>query len=191
MSLRLLRPASFSLPLALLALTACAAAPKSSDAPTTATEFAAEPAPAPAPPPPAATAMAPSEVSSDDLRTPDDAQMALSRWESTFLNVMGVPDEERKSSAAADAPPAPQHKRAPAAPTKPTTPAPEGMSAAGGDESPCHGACRAYASMKRAATRLCDLAGKEDDRCAAAQERIDRASERLKAACPRCESIRD
>ncbi|MDI3290976.1 hypothetical protein [Polyangium sp. 15x6] len=189
MSLRLLRPASWFLPFALLALTACAAAPAPSEAPATAAAFAAEPAPPP--PPPAATSMTPSPVTSDDLRTPDDAQMELARWESTFLNVMGVPDEERKSSAAADARPQPEPKRAPAGVAKPTTPAPEGMSAAGGDESPCHGACRAYASMKRAATRLCDLAGKEDDRCAAAQARIDRASERLKAACPRCESIRD
>ncbi|MDI1478694.1 hypothetical protein [Polyangium sp. y55x31] len=185
MSLRLLRPASLFLALVPVALAACAAAPNSEAPATAAVEVPAEPAP---PPPSAATATVSSTAASDELRTPDDAQMDLARWEITFLNVMVVADEERKSSADAAAP-RPQPKRAPAGAAKPVTP--EGMSATGGEESPCHGACRAYASMKRAATRLCDLAGKEDDRCAAAQERIDRANERLKAACPRCESIRD
>lgn len=187
MSLRLLRPASLFLALVPVALAACAAAPQSPEAPATAAvEVPAEPAP-----PPPATATVSSTAASDDLRTPDDAQMDLARWEITFLNVMVVADEERKSSTADAAPSRPEPKRAPAGAAKPTTPAPEGMSAAGGEESPCHGACRAYASMKRAATRLCDLAGNEHDLCAAAQERIDRANKRLKAACPPCESIRD
>ncbi|HVK70612.1 MAG TPA: hypothetical protein VM694_39430 [Polyangium sp.] len=187
MSLRLLRPASLFLALVPLALIACAAAPPPAEAPTTAVDVAAEDAPpASPPPPPAATASG--KVASDDLRTPDDAETELARWEISFLNVMVVADEA-KSSAAGAAPPAPPKDAARKAPTKPVTP--ESMSATGGEESPCHGACRAYASMKRAATRLCDLAGKEDDRCAAAQQRIDRANERLKAACPRCESLRD
>ncbi|MDI1449512.1 hypothetical protein [Polyangium sp. 6x1] len=188
MSLRFLRPASLVLALVPLALAACAAAPPSAGAPSTAGEAA---APAePSPPPPAATAMTEEKVTSDDLRTPDDAEMELARWESSFLNVMGV-EASAKASGADATPPSPtQQRKAPgAAPTKPVTP--ESMSTTGTEDSPCHGACRAYASMKRAATRLCDLAGKEDDRCAAAQQRIDRANERLKAACPRCESIRD
>ncbi|MDC0741152.1 hypothetical protein [Polyangium mundeleinium] len=183
MSLRLLRPASLFLALVPLALVACAAAPPPAEAPTTAVDVAAEPAP---PPPPSATASA--KIASDDLRTPDDAETELARWEISFLNVMVVADEA-KSSAGGAAPPAAPTDAARKAPTKPVTP--ESMSATGSEDSPCHGACRAYASMKRAATRLCDLAGKEDDRCAAAQARIDRANERLKAACPRCESLRD
>ncbi|MDI1432019.1 MULTISPECIES: hypothetical protein [Polyangium] len=186
MSLRLLRPASLVLALVPIALVACAAAPKSGEAPATAVDIAAESAESAAPPPPpAATASA--KVASDDLRTPDDAATELDRWEISFLNVMVVADEA-KSSAEGAAPPAAPTDAARKAPTKPV--APEATSA-GSEESPCHGACRAYASMKRAATRLCDLAGKEDDRCAAAQQRIDRANERLKAACPRCESLRD
>ncbi|MCC6553242.1 MAG: hypothetical protein IT372_09515 [Polyangiaceae bacterium] len=52
--------------------------------------------------------------------------------------------------------------------------------------SPCATACRALASMRRAAEHLCGLAGQEDARCGSARERVQRAGERVHAACPAC-----
>lgn len=50
----------------------------------------------------------------------------------------------------------------------------------------CYEACRALSSMSRAQVRLCDLAGDEDARCADAKARYQRATERVRAACPQC-----
>lgn len=69
------------------------------------------------------------------------------------------------------------------------------LAAGGADEktgagSVCEGACRAYSSMQRSASRLCDLAGNDDPRCVNAKERLGRARERVQSACPMCDSIR-
>jgi hypothetical protein len=50
----------------------------------------------------------------------------------------------------------------------------------------CTPACRALASMERAATHLCDLAGESDPRCEGARARVSRASERVRNGCPSC-----
>jgi len=54
----------------------------------------------------------------------------------------------------------------------------------GGD--PCHTACRALASMRRAADRLCAISGDEPERCGDARGRVERAEERVSARCPAC-----
>jgi hypothetical protein len=51
---------------------------------------------------------------------------------------------------------------------------------------PCETACRALASMGRAAEHLCGLAGAEDPRCNNAKERFRAAEGRVKQSCPRC-----
>jgi hypothetical protein len=50
----------------------------------------------------------------------------------------------------------------------------------------CDTACRAFSSMERAAGHLCSIAGDANARCVAARARVQRASERVRAACPAC-----
>jgi hypothetical protein len=59
-----------------------------------------------------------------------------------------------------------------------TTPAPP--------PDPCTTACRALASMGRAADHLCGLAGAEDPRCGHARERLQLAENRVRQSCPNC-----
>lgn len=51
---------------------------------------------------------------------------------------------------------------------------------------PCANACRALASMERATTHLCSLAGDSDARCEGARTRVQNASARVHAECPAC-----
>ena len=51
---------------------------------------------------------------------------------------------------------------------------------------PCANACRALASMERATTHLCSLAGDADTRCEGARSRVKNASARVHAECPAC-----
>ncbi|WP_170319919.1 hypothetical protein [Polyangium spumosum] len=161
-----------------LALVACAASPppaaSSEVAPAGA---AAEPEP---PPPPTAPV-----TSKEELSSPEAAEAELLRAETALFGAMPVTGDMRVAEAGAGADAEQKAPRKPAA--TPAQPSP--LSASGG-ASACEGACRAYSSMQRAASRLCELAGKEDARCAAAQGKVERATERLKASCPACEGIR-
>lgn len=51
---------------------------------------------------------------------------------------------------------------------------------------PCANACRALASMERATTHLCSLAGDADTRCEGARSRVKSATARVLAECPAC-----
>jgi hypothetical protein len=51
---------------------------------------------------------------------------------------------------------------------------------------PCANACRALASMERATSHLCTLAGDGDARCEGARTRVKNASARVHAECPAC-----
>lgn len=44
---------------------------------------------------------------------------------------------------------------------------------------PCQTACRAFASMQRAADSVCRLAGDADERCASAKKRVENAKARV------------
>jgi hypothetical protein len=55
-------------------------------------------------------------------------------------------------------------------------------------QDPCVTACRALSSMGRAATHVCGLAGDGDSRCRDARARVDRATQRVRRACPACRS---
>jgi hypothetical protein len=83
----------------------------------------------------------------------------------------------------------------PAQPTAPagTPPAPRPPSEVSGGEAPskaagdpCATACRALASMSRAADHLCGLAGDMDQRCGDARTRVKNATDRVRAQCPVC-----
>jgi hypothetical protein len=96
--------------------------------------------------------------------------------------------------------PAPERREEPAPPPPPTQPSPARAETYGGTSprdaerspaqlsasDPCLNACRALASMERAAQHLCALAGGEDARCTSAMTRLRGASERVHAGCPRC-----
>lgn len=53
--------------------------------------------------------------------------------------------------------------------------------------SPCVAACRALASMRRAAEGICRIAGDDETRCEVAQKRVEDAAERVEAAGCVCE----
>ncbi len=64
--------------------------------------------------------------------------------------------------------------------------APATQSTAGGGEAsadPCAVACRALASMERAANHICDLSGAADVSCEKARSRVKVATDRVAAHC--------
>jgi len=73
---------------------------------------------------------------------------------------------------------------------EPMTPAPPATSVASdapvplGD--PCLIACAALASMRRSAEHVCTMAGDKDGACDSARARVERAEQRVTAACPAC-----
>ena len=54
----------------------------------------------------------------------------------------------------------------------------------------CTIACKALASMKRSANRICDMTGEGDSRCESLRERVERARSRVFSSCPSCEAAR-
>ncbi len=61
-----------------------------------------------------------------------------------------------------------------------------GQAATGASSSPCETACRALASMNRAAMHICALAGDDSDSCTNARERVRNATERVRQSCSEC-----
>src|SRR5262249_46308294 len=82
---------------------------------------------------------------------------------------------------AGEAPPA---RKAESGPASPEAPGRAGL--ASGD--PCFTACRALASMERAATHLCELTGDGDTRCSNARTRVKTAPARVRSSCPVCQA---
>ncbi len=150
---------------ATLCLTACGAAPRPASAPS--------------------SASAPSTI--------EEAEAELDRAErllpgSPSPDGTGARAEEKPAAKPKDVarPPAPTGGAAPA-PTTASTP----MKAAARDEparpvaddgeeaTPCQTACRALASMRRAADAVCRIAGEGDARCAGAHRRVEAALARV------------
>ncbi len=158
---------------------------------------------APAMPEPAAAAvMSPREEGS--IETAEDALAELERAEGELDKVLGAPTghEEDRAMTQAAPPGAPPPPRA-ASPSRPeasdSTPVQAPRATAAGAErpakkaeaermtaTPCETACRALASMNRAAQHLCGLAGDADPRCDAARTRVNGATDRVASRCPRC-----
>ena len=108
----------------------------------------------------------------------EDAEAALERAERDIQQalVLGGDERSRSRDAEEDEPVAPQAQPAPYADrtTKST------------QERRCTTACRALASMDRAATKVCDLAGSEDRRCDGARTRFSAARDLVRRSCPTC-----
>ncbi|WP_437321411.1 hypothetical protein [Sorangium sp. So ce385] len=167
----------------------------------------ASPAHAPAAPEPASTVASAAPRQEGSIETAEDALAALERAEGELDQALGVPAAHEEDRAAAQAAPAgapppaaaPSPPRAASAEAAGSAPAPSTRSTttAGGhpakkaeaapmSAAPCETACRALASMSRAAQHLCGLAGDADARCDAARTRVKSATDRVEARCPRC-----
>ncbi|WP_437291613.1 hypothetical protein [Sorangium sp. So ce406] len=160
-------------------------------------------APAPMAPEPAGAMFTPQEEGRPE--TAEDALAALERAEGELDRVLGAPSDTAsgegravESASPAAPPPAPATSPSPA-PSPPTASdsAPRATAAGAARPSkkaepeqvtatPCETACRALASMDRAAQHLCGLAGDADQRCDAARTRVKNATDRVGAQCPRC-----
>jgi hypothetical protein len=141
-----------------------------------------------------------------ELPTTADATLeVLDRAENDLRLALGPTPGAAVTGAATTAPrPSPLSPSA-APPPPPASPAPSPSAtaqpeAAGRDDrpssvasgptalssDPCANACRALASMERATTHLCSLAGDTDARCEGARGRVKSASARVHAECPAC-----
>ncbi|WP_437641267.1 hypothetical protein [Sorangium sp. So ce854] len=151
-------------------------------------------APAPVAPEPAGATFTPQEEA--PAETAEDALAALERAEGELDRVLGAPGgSEGRVALESASPPPPTRSPAPAPPAsdsapRTTTAGAERPSkkaeADKGAAAPCETACRALASMSRAAQHLCGLAGDADQRCDAARTRVKSATDRVEAQCPRC-----
>jgi len=150
-------------------------------------------------PEPASPATAPgmtAEVASapPPSASPDDAAVDLDRAEAELLAALGQPQQRyaQAPGASPQAGAAQPAQPAPAPPPTSATPSVDGASpksaqrAETSSASPCTTACRALASMERAAEHLCDLSGSDDTRCDSARARVKSATERVYAQCPSC-----
>jgi hypothetical protein len=95
----------------------------------------------------------------------------------------GAQTQAAPAPGAQPAPPAERHAEAKKAESADA----ESLSAPPPD--PCTTACRALASMDRAAEHLCGLAGSEDPRCGNARERVQVAASRVRQNCPQCAHV--
>lgn len=191
-----------------VALAGCAAQPQpSSGAPQTPASKAAEPAaPAAAPPPPAEewaqppagqaapgaapapqTESAPSKRQAPSATTPtaptaiapsiEQALAELDRAEREIAQVMPAPGPAR-DKAARPAPAAPPRAGSGASNVDRAETKEPGQIGAGG----CAIACRAFASMQRAADAVCRATGEADGRCSSARARVAASAARV-ATC--------
>lgn len=108
----------------------------------------------------------------------EDAEAALDRAERDIQKalVLGGEDQDRARDVEDEEPAAPQAQPAPYTDrsTKST------------QERRCTTACRALASMDRAANKVCDLAGSDDSRCNGARTRVSSARDLVRRSCPTC-----
>ena len=99
----------------------------------------------------------------------DGAAAELARAESQVLAALGP-------NHGADGQPPP--------PAQPRAEREEAYGATAGDR--CRVACRALASMQRAASRLCSIAGEDDARCHRADRRVSHATDLVHRSCSTC-----
>ena len=136
--------------------------------------------------------------------TADGTMDALDRAENDLRLALGqapggAPATGYAQSPAQAAAPSPASPPSPAAPPPPPSAAGQSeatprderpSSVASGptalSSNPCADACRALASMERAMTHLCTLAGDADTRCEGARSRVKNAFARVHAECPAC-----
>jgi len=101
----------------------------------------------------------------------------------------GAPADEAKKAEESSAAAEPAAGAVPKAATKPEPPARPSPTADAGDSSvplDCTTACKALASMRRSAERICDLAGAAHERCTWANARVELAARRVADAGCSC-----
>jgi hypothetical protein len=101
---------------------------------------------------------------------------------SSYAQAPGVPGEVKAAPPPAPPPPAVQAESAP----RDERPSSVGAGPTAMSSDPCASACRALASMERATSHLCSLAGDADARCEGARTRVKNAGARVHAECPAC-----
>lgn len=69
-----------------------------------------------------------------------------------------------------------------------TTSSPKAQPASRPPQGRCSRACAALASMVRAADRLCQMTGEEDDRCRSARRRVASGRRIVERHCPACDA---
>jgi len=116
--------------------------------------------------------------------TVDEALANLDQAEGDINRVLGGPARPGFAQPPAAYPPRGESLGGAAPPPAPPTAPTEAVQQDSGD--PCATACRALASMGRAAEHLCSLAGDSDSRCDTARGRVQSASQRVHASCPSC-----
>jgi len=116
--------------------------------------------------------------------TVDEALANLDQAEGDINRVLGGPAGPGFAQPPAAYPP-PAQPQALGGGAPPPAPPTEAVQQEASD--PCATACRALASMGRAAEHLCSLAGDSDPRCDTARGRVQSASERVHASCPSCQ----
>jgi hypothetical protein len=116
--------------------------------------------------------------------TVPDALAELDRAEAELASAMGTPTFASPPAQPGVTPPADATTAQPSPP--PAAQASESLHPEAAPRDPCVTACRALASMGRAAEHLCGLAGEGDDRCENARARVGRATDRVRAQCPAC-----
>lgn len=121
------------------------------------------------------------QESAPELTSAAEAGQALDAAEQQLRQWLSPPDGYAQPPATGPQPPGTASGLDHPAPPLPA-PAPEGLST--GDR--CSIACRALASMSRAAERLCELTGEDDDRCVSARTRVAAAEELVYRSCPSC-----
>jgi len=110
----------------------------------------------------------------------DDPRLALDRAEAELERILGG---ERDYATPPTATPADPETTSVDSGGESGRPAKRADALGGG---PCHAACRALASMRRSADRLCAISGDDEPRCGDARGRVERAEERVSAHCPAC-----
>lgn len=115
------------------------------------------------------------------LETPTGALAALDEAEAQLLDEVAFSvrsDDAENDQAVVDAP-------------EPPTDAAEQPEATSVHRRPrgrCSRACAALASMVRAADRLCQMTGEEEDRCQSARRRVEAGRRIVERHCPTCDA---
>lgn len=122
----------------------------------------------------------------DDSET--DPAAALDRAERDIAMLFGPSTEITSAPTASASPAEPTYAGPPPlSPAQQPSPTADPLSGNTGSEAPagdpCLVACRALASMQRAANHLCGLSGEAQDPCASARERVKNANARVAARC--------
>ena len=120
------------------------------------------------------------------LTDADSALAELTRAEgevSSLLGPAGAPQPQATAAPQAEATVASGGSAPP--PPQPAEPASkQAVQLADRPADACSIACRALASMERAASHLCGLSGEADPSCTSARERVKNATDRVSARCP-------